>query len=129
MASGMAIAGVVIDHYHPKNVSPYAGAFYVYSCFSVFMVPLLYMLTKQAKWNNTTTTTTAATPQTTSSTTDATTTTTGSVCSKLFTVAKKRDNIVFFMSVFVSGFLFSTYFAFYPLFMEDNMGKPTKTQV
>ena len=48
---GSFVAGVAIDHYKPKHLSHFTAAFYVYLPFSLMMIPLLYILTKQANWN------------------------------------------------------------------------------
>ena len=48
---GVFLAGVAIDHYKPKHLSKYLAAFYLYVPISLLMLPLLYILTKQADWN------------------------------------------------------------------------------
>lgn len=52
MALGSFVAGVAVDHYHPTNgLSPFLAAFYIYLPLSLLQIPLLYVLTKQAKWD------------------------------------------------------------------------------
>lgn len=51
MAIGSLASGLAVDHYHPKHFSPYLAAFYIYLPLSLLQIPLLYILTKQAKWD------------------------------------------------------------------------------
>jgi len=107
------MAGVAVDHYKPKHLSPYLAAFYLYVPLSLLMLPLLYILTKQANWDY------------------------GKrkkgekkvpILKDVMNVIRKLDNVVFLISATVSGLSLCMYMHYMFIYMDQVM-KPTKTML
>ena len=104
-AVGSLLAGVSVDHYYPKNLSHFTAAFYVYLPCSLLLIPILYILTCQAKWDYAKKRGNA---------------------NHLLKVFKSFDNKMFAFSVIISGLCLRTYTEFVFLFMDKEMHS-TKT--
>ena len=110
-AIGSLVTGVAIDHYRPKHFSPYAASVYVFLPFIFAMLPCAIILSRQAKWDHG--------KRPTAST---------SIGRHLWSVLRQPDNVMFFLSVLISGFLYSSYSGFFSLFMNDSL-KLSKTMI
>jgi len=112
-ALGGVLAGLAVDNYKPKHLSPYFAAFYLYVPLSLLMLPLLHILTKQADWNY------------------------GRrkkgekkipIIKEVMNVFKKSENFVFLFSCIISGTSLMILFHYLFIYMNRVM-KPTKTMM
>jgi len=108
---GSLMAGVAVDHFHPKNMSKYMITFFMYVPLSLLQLPLLYIITKQADWDYGTRKKDEKKV---------------SAVRHVLNAFKNFDNLIFLLCVLFSGTSLIVYYHFLFIYVDKNM-HPTKT--
>lgn len=104
-AVGNFITGHVVNNIHTLIISKYTAAFYVFLPYSIILIPLLYKVTCQIKPRHVQDDDLEE----------------GNCLRDFITVFKNPDNLMFLLSVIVSGLCFNAYTGYFFLFMKEEL--------
>ena len=99
------LVGIAIDHYHPSTMSRYTAAFYVFLPFAILLIPSGYYLSTQAVWVE----------RKGESKSDV------RILTHFISFFRSIDNLVFVISVLISGLANALYVNFVFLLIVENI--------